>query len=474
MNRFPVFLLNCLLGLTFTSTILGSSSDPSIRAAIVGDAILNNKGYELLETMTTRYGPRMVGTAGNTGSMDLLEHELHQLGIDTRRERYSIPGWIRGKDSVALVSPPARPLRAVALGYVAQHEPIEAGVALVDSVDFDKLEVQALRGKIALFVPNLRFSPADYNRLEEEFGIIGGLRINRVNGGQLLARSASHIGIPPPFPIYSITVEEGGWIRRQLEEGMPVLIRMETRSKPTPMTIENLVAVLPGRSEKIVVIGGHFDSWDLGQGAIDNGLGVAQLFDIARLLKTHHAKNEHTVEIVWFNAEEWGLWGSRDYVERHDLAPVRNMLNLDMVGEPIAINAMGFDELVPFLEEYSKSLGAWNFNAKVANKPWLGSDHHPFILKGVPAITFNAPVDPDDVRFYHDFGDSFEKVDPEMLARATAIVALLTYDLANETDMPLQHLNDQDTAELFRKAGLEKSMRAAGQWPFGDKPEEEK
>ena len=200
---------------------------------------------------------------------------------------------------------------------------------------------------------------------------------------------------------------------------------------------------------------------------------MAQLFDLARLLKTHHAMNKHTLEIVWFNAEEWGLWGSKDYVARHSLDSVRTMLNLDMVGEPVGINAMGFDQQVPILETYAKSLGAWNFKLKVANQTWLGSDHHPFMLKGVPAITFNAPVGPDDVRFYHDFGDTFEKVDPAMLARATALVALLTYDLVNDPDPAIPHYNQEETAALFRKAGLEQRMRNAAQWPFGDTAEAE-
>jgi len=472
MYRIPLYLFNGLLFLSPVFANLEASPDASTRSAIVGEAILHNEGYRLLETMTTRYGPRMAGTEGNIRSMDLLEDELQQLGIETRREPYSIPGWIRGDDRVTLVSEPARPLRAAALGYIAPHEPFEAGVAVVDSVDLDQIEADSLRGKIALFVPNLRFSPADYDRLAEDFGVVGGLQINRVNGGQLLARMSGREGHPPPFPVYNITVEEGRWIQGQLEKGMPVRVRMETRSKPTPMTIDNLVAVLPGRSDQIIVVGGHFDSWDLGQGAIDNGLGVAQLFDTARLLKKHSASNEYTVEIVFFNAEEWGLWGSKDYAERHDLAAVRCMLNLDMVGEPIAINAMGFDQQVPFLEDYVKSLGGWHLKAKVDNKPWLGSDHHPFILQGVPAITFNAPVAPDDVRYYHDFADTFEKVDSEMLARATALVALLAYDLANDTDTDLQQLNEEETAELFRKAGLEKRMRNAGQWPFADVPEE--
>jgi Iap family predicted aminopeptidase len=459
----------------FASALQLSASTPEdpVRQAIVGDALLNNAGYRLLETMTTRYGPRLVGTEGNTRSLDLLEKELNALGIETRREGYTIPGWTRLNDRVTLVSPLERPLRAIALGYVDRHEPREAGLAYVESRDFDHLDSEALRGKIALVAPNIRYGHDDYLRLAEEFGAVGVLLINRVNGGQLLARVSNHDGHTPPFPIFSVTVEEGRWMQRQLEDGLDVRVRLETGSKSSEITVENLVATLQGASDQRVIVGGHFDSWDLGQGAMDNGLGVAQLFDTARLLQAHSTLNKHTIEIVWFNAEEWGLWGSRDYVERHDLEPVRAMLNLDMVGEPIAVNAMGFDELVPLLETYSENLGAWQFEKAVANKTWLGSDHHPFMLKGIPSITFNAPIAPEDVRYYHDFGDFFDKVDPGMLGRATALVALLTYQLANDTDSELRHYNEEETAGLFRKAGLEDRMKKAGNWPWGESEEKD-
>lgn len=462
MNRFILTASAlALLGSGPCSALAGPTHE-----SLLGDAILHNSGYDLLETMTTRFGPRMAGTEGNTRSMDLLEHELQALGIETRRETYTIPGWVRREDRVTLVSPVARTLRATALGYVNAHDPFEAGVAVIDSRDFETLDAGETRGKIGLAAPNLKFSQSDYETLAEEFGLRGMLLINRVNGGQLLARAGNHSGDPVPLPVYSITVEEGRWIERQLMDGLDVQVEIETRSGCEPMEVDNLVAVLPGRSDRIVVVGGHFDSWDLGQGAMDNGLGTAQIFDLARLLQGHSPVNEHTVELVWFNAEEWGLWGSIDYAERHDLTKVRAMLNLDMAGDPIAVNAMGFDELVPYLETWSESLGAWDFNRKVANKTWLGSDHHPFIMQGVPSITFNAPIDPDDVRYYHDFGDTFDKIDPAMLARATALIALLTYDLANDTESGIRNYSPEETAELFRQAGLAKGLKKAGKWPF--------
>jgi len=452
--------------------VLPSPAADPIDRAMVGDAVLDNGAYRLLETLTTRFGPRLTGTEGNIRSMDFLEARLNALGIETRRETYSIPGWTRSDDRVTLVHPHRRDLRAVAFGYVDHHEPFEAEVALISSREIDDFEPDGLRGRIALLSPHINFSQQEYERLVHEFGLRGALLINRVNGGQILGRVPNQDGITSPLPLYSVTVEEGRWIQRQVEDGLDVRIRIETRSRAIEMTVDNLIATLPGTSDQKVVLGAHFDSWDFGQGAIDNGVGIAQLFGTARLLKAHSPRNEHTVEFVWFNAEEWGLFGSRDYVERHDLERVRVMINLDMAGRPIQANAMGFEELIPLLDAYSARLGSWEFEKKTANKTWLGSDHHSFILKGVPTITFNAPFAPEDVRYYHDFGDSFEKIDREMLARATALAALLVRDLANDTTSQLRHYSEEETAELFRKAGLEKRMKKAGKWPWGEESED--
>ena len=458
---------------TLTCTTALSAQDDDIRQLITGDAILGNQGYEFLRDMTTRFQARLAGTPGNTQSMDYLERQLQQLGIRTHRERYDVAGWRRGTDRVTLLRPANRRLRAAALGYVATHAPVEADLALVKSTDFDQLDPKRTTGRIALAAPNLRFSGGDYERLAEEFGMLGVLLTNRVGGGQLLARTANHEGAPSPLPVYSISAEDGSWLERLHASGEAITIQLETSSDCIDLTVENLIATLPGHSDQKILLGAHFDSWDLGQGAMDNGLGIAQLLDTARLLQAHSPTNEHTVEIVFFNAEEWGLWGSRDYVHRHDLANVRAMVNLDMVGRPIALNAMGFDELVPSLSAFARGLGSWAMAPDTANKTWLGSDHHPFILNGVPSITFNAPIGEEQVRYYHDFADTFDKIDTEMLSRASAIVALLILELANDADTALRHYNRAETAELFRTAGLEARMRKMGQWPFDEAPSQQ-
>ena len=464
----PVLLFSLLI-LILTNAPLPLEADPS--EAILGDALLNEEAYSFLAAMVTRYGHRMPGTPGNARSLDYLQKELENLGVAVHRESFDHPGWIRGEDKVILMQPENRPLRAIALGYVDRQKPAEAPVALLSSADFDTLDPESLDGHIVLVPSSLRLNHENFLRLANDFGVRGALLMNRVAGGQLLARVANHDGKAPPFPVFGITREDGLRLQTQLEVDTPVVARLETRSQIRPMTNENIVVVFPGQSEEQVLLGAHFDSWDLGQGAMDNGLGVAQLFEVARLLKKHSPQNAYTVVLAFFNSEEWGLWGSRRYVEAHRDDPIRVMINVDMVGDITGVNAMGFDELVPVLDSFSANLGALKFSRKLANQTWLGSDHHPFILEGFPAITFYAPIPAEDVRYYHDVADTFDKVDPALLAKSSAITALLVHHLANDTASDLRRYSREETANLFRKAGLEKRMADAGQWPFADIPQ---
>ena len=134
----------------------------------------------------------------------------------------------------------------------------------------------------------------------------------------------------------------------------------------------------------------------------------------------------------------------------------RGMLLLERGGEP---------DLIPALEEASSRLGAWSFDKPVANKTWLGSDHHPFILAGVPAVTFNAPIGDESVKFYHDFGDTFDKIDRQMLTQGTAVYTLVVLDLANDPT-PMRRYDQAEVEKIFVEAGLEERMRAAEAWPY--------
>lgn len=466
MKSFPTLLngLKCLAPMIVLALPVDASD--TAPATMLGDAVLTEGAYDFLETISVQFGPRMIGTKEHEQTLQYLEEQLTALGLESQRQTFDYPGWVRGDAEIRMKAPFDRPVRGVALGYVGPWDLEATEVAFLGSGNLDELDADAVRGRIVLTPSNLTFVHADMLRLAEEFGVKGAVYTNRVDGGQLLARTANHDGDPTPFPVFSITMEEGQWMRQLIERGERVELSLRTTSELKTFTGTNLIATIPGKSSERVLVGGHFDSWDLGQGAIDNGLGVAQLYEVARLFQAHSPQNEHAIELVWFDAEEFGLWGARHYAETVDVSDVRAMINLDMAGTPEGVNAMGFDNLVPRLEAYADSLGSWEMHRGVTNRMWAASDHLPFVYEGVPAITFYAPIDPAAVRYYHDLADTIDKVDRKMLAEASAYIALLVYHLANEMEAKVPHLSSEETADLLRDAGLEQRLRRINRWPF--------
>jgi Zn-dependent M28 family amino/carboxypeptidase len=274
-------------------------------------------------------------------------------------------------------------------------------------------------------------------------------------------------------PVYSVTQEEGKWMSRSLKRGKPVRVRLHTRSYCKEIDTANIVVTFPGKTEDTIIVGGHFDSWDLGQGAMDNGLGTAQLFAVAKALQEFSPKNLRTVELIWFNGEEQGLWGSRHHAPTTRGRSISAMINLDMVGLPHSVNSLGFADLIPVLEGFDASLGAHRLEKGVENTNWFGSDHTPYQLEGVRSITFGAPIAPEDVRYYHDFGDTFDKIDDEMLKNASAVIVGLTFYLANIPELDNSRASDETVKSIFKSKALRARMRNSGMWRFGDDDEEE-
>lgn len=453
---------------------LRAQPDQAVQDALVADALADKTGTEFLTNLCDDFGGRMTGTSNNRGALERTVAELKALGVDARLEPFTFPGWLRGDDEVEMLAPVARKMRVASLSYTQPHERFEAEVIDIhDGRDADFAGIDG-RGKIGLLAANTTVPRGQYETAAVKHGMRGLLFIDRVNGGQLLCRTGSFNGEPLRIPVYAITQEEGLWMARLLKRGLPVRVSMHTRSHCEEMTSANIVVTFPGRTADTIVVGAHFDSWDLGQGATDNGIGTGQLFALAKVLKAHAAENLRTIELVWFNGEEQGLWGSRRHAAAMKDQPVAAMLNLDMVGFPLAVNALGYDDLVPVLQRFDESLGARKLKQGVANINWFGSDHTPFQLEGIRSLTLGGRIEPDVVRYYHDFADTVEKVDPRMIPEVTATVAALVYRLANEPGLATTRYTPAETAALFRKFDLEKRMTGIGIWPFGEAPAEPK
>lgn len=419
----------------------------------------------LLERLCDDFGGRMTGTPGNVGALDRLAEELRSLGHAPEYSRFKMAGWKRGEDRVELLEPLARPLRVAALSYSQAHPAFTASVVSIGNGRPQDYPANDVAGQVGLLDSGTPQQISDLVTAAHTRGLKGILFINREGGGQLLARTGSFSGEPLPLPVYSINQEEGRWLQRLLAREMPVRVRMETRSLCHETTTANLVVRIPGSSTSRIIVGAHFDGWDLGQGAMDNGIGIAQLYALAQGLRGE--KLFHTVDLIWFNGEEQGLWGSRHEASRLGAAPVVAMINLDMVGVPVAVNALGDESLVPFLERWHEgratdrrlALGVQNIN-------WVGSDHTPYQLAGIRTITFNAPIPRESVRYYHDLADTIDKVPPTLIDDSAAIIGDLVRTLAADQSLEAFRRSPEETEALFTRFNLERRLRAMGLWTF--------
>lgn len=422
--------------------------------------------HAMLTRLCDDFGGRLTGSPAARGAMTQLAGELRTLGYEPEWVPFSMPGWERGQDRVDVTVPFVRSLRVAALAYSQAHDAFESAVVnLGNATEADY--PSDVGGKIGLVDPSTPLQTAPLARLAAERGLRALLFLNREGGGQLLARTGTFAGETLPVPVYSLAQEEGRWLQRLLVRGTEVRVRMETRSRVRDVTTHNLVVRLPGRTADTIVVGAHFDSWDLGQGALDNGLGVAQLFALAQALRGRNF--ERSLELVWFNGEEQGLWGARHAAANLGDRPIVAMVNLDMVGVPIAVNALGDSSLVPALERWHAAR-ATPLPQGVQNINWFGSDHTPYQLAGVRTITFNAPIPRESVRYYHDVADTIDKLPEKIVVDSTVTIAGLVAALADDRELVAFRRPPADTEKLFTEAGLDRRMRAIGYWPFVTAP----
>lgn len=429
----------------------------------------NNRGYEVLRRICDESGGRLAGSLANEKAMKILIEEGAKDGLNIVQEDFQMPGWFRQSDTIEIVEPYPWLVRCVALGY---NNPLRKGPTEVVFAksgypeDYDSIEA---KGKIVLVLqtrPKNKEELLRYEAIEIAWqkGAIAILFVNDKTGGLILAGVGNFQGNPNPIPAFSITKEEGEKLIRLIENGKKPKIRIVSNSFCKNINSFNMIFRVEGKSKRKIVVGGHFDSWDISQGAIDNGVGLAVLYEVARNLSRYSGEINRTIEIVWFNGEELGLWGSKRYVERHK-DEVDCMINLDMPGTPRGFNAMGFEQLITLLKSISDSLSGFDLNQGVVNSPWTNSDHMYFIFEGIPSITLTGYMEESMYRHYHDFGDTFDKVNKRYISDASAIVSILAYELANYSG-EFNKLRPEQVKSLLQDYNLDKRLKKQKEWRF--------
>jgi carboxypeptidase Q len=269
-----------------------------------------------------------------------------------------------------------------------------------------------------------------------------------------------------PIPSLGISQEDGVHLQRLIAGGTEPVVTIEMTNRVIESSARNVIADLPGRTapDEVVLAGAHLDSWDVAQGATDNGLGCAIVLEMARALVAVGARPRRTMRFAIWAAEETGLCGSTEYTRRwsDELARLAAVMNFDMTGAPFGYWTPGRPDPGPILRQLSTLLAPAGMDGSFASAAGLHSDHQPFMLAGVPIVGLLARLEGQGGHYYHSVGDTFEKISLPGLCRASVVGAHTLWALADAPECPFPHLSPTEVRKMIDEAGLFDALVSEG------------
>lgn len=415
---------------------------------LIDAALVDSEGYDRLAYLCYRIGHRLSGSQGLEKAVIWSAEEMKRAGLsNVRTIPVKVPHWERGAESGRILTPREMPLHMLGLGMSVGTPPggITAEVVTVSS--FDELEAlgrEKVQGKIVLY--NVEYRGYGYSR---NYRYSGPSRAAALGAVAALVRSATPLAmqIPhtgaliydenqPKIPGAAVSPEDAMMIARLTAEGTPVKVRLEMGARMLPdADSANVIGEIPGRElpQEIVVIGGHLDSWDVGQGAQDDGAAVIASLQALALMKKLGIQPRRTLRVAfWVNEENGGRGGvayrewAGDTVKNHVAA-----IEMDGGAEtPYGYGANVDETSMEMLKQIAKLLARVGASAVVDGGG--GADIAPLTREGVPALSeFTLATRYFD--WHHTEADTLDKVNPEEFRKNVASLAVMSYVLA---DMP--------------------------------------
>jgi carboxypeptidase Q len=426
-------------------------------ARIIATARADRGAYAKLAELTDKIGHRLSGSPQLEAAIAWAARTMKDDGHTVRTEPVMVPVWVRGTESVAITAPIPRPLHVLGLGgsVPTPKGGLVAPVIVIRSFDELDRQAAAVKGKIVLFdvamPPYSDTKGSGYGEVSR-YRTRGPSRAAKVGAVGVLMRSVTahslrtpHTGAlgydpeQPKVPAAAVTVEDAQLISRLAANG-PVTVRMQLESKVLPdAPSANVIGELRGteKPDEIVVIGAHIDSWDVGQGAHDDGAGCVMMMQALTTLRRLGLVPRRTIRVVLFTNEESGLRGGRAYAKDHAGELPRTVLAVEADAGGFAPRGFSVEtkpevsaRVVARVSEIATLLAP--INATRVRAGHGGADIGPMVPAGVPTLGLDV-----DGRMYFDIhhteADTLDKVDPATLADGVAAMAVLAYVVA---DMP--------------------------------------
>ena len=424
-------------------------------------ALESDYAYRQVAYLSNNIGPRMPGSAQDKQAVEYVAAEMKRLGLEVQLEKVTVPHWVRGEETGALVQFPGMApgttqkivLTALGGSVATPANGLVAEVIVVNN--FEELQTlgsKNVSGKIVLFnvvfdkqLAAQGFAGPAYGQAVAYRGA-GPSAAARLGAVASLVRSVGgadyrlpHTGQmryatdAPKIPAGAVAAEDADLMAHLAGQGT-VKMRLLLTPQTLPDAVSyNVIADLKGSEhpEQVVIVSGHLDSWDLGTGALDDAAGVAIAMQTVQLLKQLRLRPKRTIRVIAWASEENSVNGGRTYAANHkdDMANQYAAIESDLgAGHPAGIFVDGKPGLIPLLQPLANVLRSQGAGVLVAVDD-TGADISFLGAAGVPTF---APIQDSRTYFnyHHTAADTLDKVVPRELQENCAVVATLAYTLA--------------------------------------------
>jgi Zn-dependent M28 family amino/carboxypeptidase len=426
------------------------AEDLAIAAQLRETGLAGNGGFDVVEDLTTRVGPRLAGSEADARAVEWAVEMLEGLGFDrVWTEPATFPTWSRGREHVAVVAPVAQDFEALAIGYSPATPPegIEAEVVMFDDLAaLEAAEADTLNGRI-VFIRNRMerardgsgYGPAVQARAR-------GAMVAAEKGAEaLLIRSIgtstnrfAHTGgmrfdtAVRSLPAAAISNPDADQLERLMSLGEPVVVQMNIDAQINEAyTSQNVIAQIDGalHPEQVVALGAHLDSWDVGTGALDDGAGVAIITEAARQIMALEQRPDRSIQVILFAAEEIGLWGGRAWAQARSetIDRIHVAAESDFGAGPIyAMSARVVEAARPVIEAIAAELAPLGIELTDRRNASGGPDFIPALPLGLAAVDLYQ-----DGTHYFDYhhteNDTLDKIDPDALTQNATAYAVFAW-----------------------------------------------
>lgn len=414
-------------------------------ARLIGAALADTTAWQRLAELTDTFGHRLSGSASLDNAIQWAVAGMRRDGLDNvRAEAVMVPHWVRGRESAELVAPVRHPLVMLGLGNSVGTPAggIEAEAVVVRSWEELDARGAALKGKIVVY--NVPWN--GYGQTVP-YRSTGASRAAAYGAVGMLLRSVGQPGLrtphtgamnyaadQPKIPAAAIANEDADRLQRLQDRGQKLVVRLSMEAQMLPdAPSANVLGEIRGREfpDEVIVLGCHYDSWDVGTGASDDGGACIASWEAVRLMKALGLRPRRTVRAVLFTNEENGLRGGLGYRDQHQAELANHVLMLETDGgvfRPLGFGFSGNDAARAIVKDITTLLTV--VGATRVNPSGGGADIGPSVQAGgIPSMSLD--VDPTlYFTIHHTPADTIDKIAPEDLARCVASLAVMSYVVA--------------------------------------------